>query len=101
VEYHWKRHKLSGSPPGVNFFGLKVPIPEFSQDKFKTEGAYQAVMVAGRVFYDDGFSNYRSQTWPSQYHTILKQIFLVPCDPARVIPLLEKRDGYPNNEASD
>lgn len=105
VEYHWKRHKLTGLPPGPNFFGMKVPIREFSEDKFKPEGAYQAVLVAGRVRYDDGFANDGSQTWPfcfqSQYQTILKQIFLVPCDPDPVIPLMEKRDGYPNNEASD
>jgi len=103
VEYHWKRHKLSGAPPVPNFFGFTIPIREFSQDKYTPEGVYQGILVAGGISYDDGFPADRTQTWPfcyaSTYHLVLKQIFWVPCDAERLVPLMEQRDGYPNNEA--
>jgi hypothetical protein len=60
MEYHWKRHKLSGLPPGVNLFGVKIPVREFSQDKFKPEGAYQVVVVAGRVLLGVSGANYHA-----------------------------------------
>ncbi len=103
VEYHWDRHKLAGAPPSPNFFGFTVPIREFSQDKFSPQGVYQAILVAGGVSYDDGFPEDGMQTWPlcfsSVYHLVLKEIFWVPCDAERLLPIMEKRDGYPNNEA--
>lgn len=105
VEYHWKRHRLSGIPPSINFMGLMVPAPQFSEDKFTPQGAYQAVVVAGSVSYSDGFPDDGPQTWPfcfgSVYHLTLKQIFLVPCDPGLVIPQMENHDGYPSHEASN
>jgi hypothetical protein len=52
VEYHWKRHKLSPMPPSNNAFGIQVPLREFAQDKYTTQGAYQGVLIAGRVFYE-------------------------------------------------
>jgi hypothetical protein len=105
VEYHWKRHKFSLMPPSTNSFAIKAPVPQFSEDKFTVQGAYQQLIVAGRVSYDDGFPDDGPQTSPfcfgSQYHTMLKQIFLVPCDPELVIPKMENHDGYPGNEAKD
>jgi hypothetical protein len=63
------------------------------------------MLVAGRVTYDDGFPDDGQQEWPfcyqTNYHVLLKQIVLVPCDAARWIPVLEKRDGYPRNEQND
>ena len=104
VEYHWKRHKLSSLPPGKGSV-LLVPIRAFSEDKFTPQGAYQAILVAGRVGYYDGFPDDPLQQWSfcfqSVYHLTLTKIFLVSCDAELVIPQMKNRDGYPRNEAND
>jgi hypothetical protein len=105
VEYHWKRHKLAALPPGKDLVGYAVPIREFSEDKFTSQGAYQAIIVSGRVIYYDGFPDDSPQQWmfcfQTVYHLTLKKIFLVSCDAESVIPKMEVRDGYPHNEAND
>jgi hypothetical protein len=105
VEYHWKRSKLAPMPAGLDLFGLVVPVPDFSEQKFTPEGAYQAMLIAGRLTYSDGFPDDGQQEWPfcfqSVYHLALKKIFFVPCEAALVIPRMESRDGYPLNEESD
>jgi hypothetical protein len=105
VEYGWKRHKLAPVPPGQDLFGLSVPVREFSEAKFTPQGAYQSILIAGRVTFGDGFPDDGQQEWPfcfqSVYHLVLKQLFFVPCDAGVVIPQMEDRDGYPNNEQND
>jgi hypothetical protein len=105
VESHWKRHKLYSLPPGNDLVGFKVPISKFSESKFTPEGAFQTIVVAGRVVYQDGFPDDGQQEWAfcfsSVYHLTLKQIFFQPCDPALFIPQMERVDGYPANEAND
>jgi hypothetical protein len=92
-------------PPSTNTFAIMVPVPQFSEDKFTAQGAYQQLIVAGRVPYDDGFPDDGPETSPfcfgSIYHLTFKQIIWVPCDPELVIPKMEHHDGYPGNEAND
>jgi hypothetical protein len=106
VEYHWKRHKVAALPPGKGLFSFLVPVHAFSEDKFKPdEGTYQLILVAGKISYYDGFPDDDRQEWlfcfQSVYHLDLKRIVFVYCDPERVIPQMENRDGYPRNEAAD
>lgn len=104
TEYHWKRHRVASLPPGKDLIGFAVPVRAFDSTKFTDQGAYQSLVVAGQVTYSDGFPDDSQQQWlfcfQSVYHLTLKRIFLVPCDPERVIPQMEKRDGFPQNEAN-
>jgi hypothetical protein len=101
VEYHWKRHQVLSNPPGKGLFTLAIPIPKFSASKYTPQGATQAVLVAGRIKYDDGFPDDGLPEWSfcfqSVYHGVLQSLFWVPCD-IHIIPAMEKLDGYPNNE---
>jgi hypothetical protein len=63
AEYHWKRHKLGSMPPGNNIFELKIPIRHFLPDKYTPDGVFQAMLVAGRVEYYDGFPDDGPQLW--------------------------------------
>lgn len=94
---------MASLPPGKDLFSLLIPVRAFAEDKFKAEeGTYQLIFVAGKVAYYDGFPDDDTQEWPfcfqSVYHLALKRIVLAYCDPERVLPQMEKRDGYPNNE---
>jgi hypothetical protein len=101
-EYYWQRHHLAPLPPGDDAFGLAVPVRAFDASKYTLDGVYQSILVAGQISYFDGFPDDGSQQWlfcfETVYHLILKQIFVVPCEPEKVIPQMENRDGYPRNE---
>jgi hypothetical protein len=105
AELGWRRHRISSLPPGKDLITVAIPLPEFAEAKYTPEGVFQIILVVGRVSYGDGFPDDGEQEWPfcyqSVYHTSLKKIFLIPCDAARWLPVLEKRDGYPNNEQRD
>jgi len=100
VEFHWKSNRGPISP-GRNLVTLAIPTA-FSESKFTPQGAFQAILIAGTVTYEDGFADDGPQQWAfcfqSVYHLTLKKIFWVACDPTIVLPQMEKLDGYPNNE---
>ena len=105
AELGWRRHSISPLPPGKDLITVAIPLPEFAEAKYTPQGVFQIILVVGRVAYGDGFPDDGAQEWPfcyqTVYHTSLKKIFLVSCDAAHWLPVLEKRDGYPNNEQRD
>jgi len=104
VEFHWKSTR-GQIPPGQNHVTLAIPVTAFSEAKFGPQGAYQAIFIAGRIKYEDGFPDDPLQKWSfcfqSVYHLTLKQLFWVSCDPSLILPQMEKLDGYPNNEQNN
>jgi hypothetical protein len=106
VEYHWKRHKLASLPPGTGLFRFVIPVRSLDDVKLSSaQGAYQTIFVAGSITYGDGFSDDPEQTWQFCFNTRfsipLKTTLMVACDADQMIPLMEKLDGYPNNESTD
>jgi hypothetical protein len=105
VELGWRRHRISPLPPGKDLITIAIPLHEFAEARYTPKGVFQIILVVGRVAYGDGFPDDGEQEWlfcyQTVYHTSLRKIFLVPCDAAHWLPVLEKRDGYPNNEQGD
>jgi hypothetical protein len=60
------------------------------------------LIVAGTFSYDDGFPDDPLASEDFCFRTFAdtdkKQIIAVPCEPKRVIPMMQKLTGYPNNE---
>jgi hypothetical protein len=102
VEAAWKRHSLAPLPPGQDLFAIQVPVREFSESRFTSQGAYQTVLIAGRITYNDGFPDDSQQEWPFCFQSVLNlKLFFAPCDARLVIPQMEARDGYPRNGQTD
>lgn len=79
---------------------LIIPFPTMVEAKMTS--FQQLILIAGYVFFNDGFPEDGETTVPfcfkSQGNVTTKQVYLTPCDAAAVIPLMETKDGYPNNE---
>lgn len=99
VESHWKATN-GPAPPGEKVITLAIPVPAFSESQFRPDGAYQAIFIAGRIGYRDGFPDDPAQEWnfcfQSVYHLVLKKLFWVACDPSVILPQMEKIDGFPD-----
>jgi hypothetical protein len=82
-----------------NFDAVIVPIPPLDENKFNT--GKQLVLVAGSLSYGDGLDK-RPRVWHfcfrNSYHLVFQKVILSTCNAETVIPILEKADGYPNNE---
>lgn len=82
-----------------NFDSAVVPIPPLDENKFNT--GKQLVLVAGSLSYSDGLEN-RLRVWHfcfrNSYHLVFQKVILDTCNAEKIIPILEKADGYPNNE---
>jgi len=105
VECHWKRNKLNPIVPGSSLTGrdnpvLLVPLRDASLEKILTNS--QIVIIAGWITYNDGFPDDRTETKTfcsqTMYHLIQKELAWISCDPTSIIPQIETKDGYPNNE---
>jgi hypothetical protein len=102
IDHGWHRFRLPAIPPGSPFsisIVLKFALKE------KLESVLQALLVAGKITYRDGFADDPLQEWPfctqTTYAMVSKKMILSPCDASKVAPFLEHLDGYPNNESQD
>jgi hypothetical protein len=104
AEAHWRPHTLAPFPPDSDALPIAVAIHGYSEDKYTPQGAFQQIFVAGRISYDDAFSEDGPQSYDfcyrSGYSTEMQKLYFTPCDPRKVLPALEKRDGYPQVQAS-
>jgi hypothetical protein len=99
VERHWGAYKVQSIFPGTNSLKLAIPVPQLSEDRLNV--GLQQIVVAGYLVYSDGFPETPQQTLGfcqhTVYQTVIKHMFITPCDPQEMIPRLAALDGYPNN----
>ena len=99
AEAHWRRHTLAPFPPDSDALPIAVGIHGYAEDKYTAQGAFQEIFVAGRISYNDAFSEDGPQSYDfcyqSGYNPDLQKLYFTPCDPGTVLLALEKRDGYP------
>jgi hypothetical protein len=99
-ENHWAR---THSPPIAQgtHISIGIPVPAVTEEKYSS--GHQMILIVGFATYTDGFPNSQKETmpicWESQFHLTLKTEALNLCDANYFLPILEKADGYPNNEA--
>jgi hypothetical protein len=102
IEHTWHRFQLPPTPPGTpSVVGARLMLAS----KEKLDSGLQAILVAGKITYGDGFPDDPLQQWyfctQTNYQTLVKQIGWRPCDGRMVVPFLEHLDGYPNNESPE
>lgn len=100
AEAHWRHRTLAPFPPDSDPLPIAVGIHGYTEDKYTAQGAFQEIFVAGRISYNDAFSEDGPQSYDfcyqSGYNPELQKLYFTPCDPREILPALEKHDGYPD-----
>ena len=96
----WQKHRFQSLTPGKHL-SILVPFAMMRAEDLNT--GHQAIYIAGTVTANDGFSDTPPERSTFCFSTKLIPVFghveLAPCDAASLLPLMEKIDGYPNNES--
>lgn len=95
----WKHHQIplivEGDPRGIT-----LVFPTLLEEKLKA--GQQLIVITGYAEYSDGFKDsVRVKVFfcdRSATSLVTKQLYMIPCDTASVLPLFERLDQYPKNE---